>query len=113
MHNITRGLFRLRPTTHLTRATTRSRLRLFSNQKALWAQETKPESITVKKEPDPQQPNNANPSYPAFSFEALGIGKNMKIVLIIILSIFGTLETWFYCQAVWRWWKGTAEAKEV
>jgi len=22
-----------------------------------------------------------------------------------VLGIFGTIETWFWCKAVWVWWK--------
>ncbi|KAF4311830.1 hypothetical protein GTA08_BOTSDO12540 [Botryosphaeria dothidea] len=49
---------------------------------------------------------SSNPDYPPFSFEALGISKNMKMVIIGLLSVFGTIETWFWCKAIWRWWKG-------
>lgn len=112
MRIITNGLSRIRLATQLTRATTRSRLRLFCNQKALYVHNTKKiNSPSTKNDIKSQQPDNANPSYPAFSFEALGVSKNMKIVLIVILSIFGTMETWFYCQAIWRWWKGGSEAE--
>lgn len=62
---------------------------------------------------DPNQPKpkrNAipepNPSYPAFNLNSLGLGKRMKIAVIIIVSIFGTIETWFWCTAIWRWWQG-------
>lgn len=47
-----------------------------------------------------------NPEYPKFSFEALGVSRNMKIALIVVLTIFGSIETWFWCRAIWQWWKG-------
>ncbi|EJP65336.1 uncharacterized protein BBA_05667 [Beauveria bassiana ARSEF 2860] len=49
---------------------------------------------------------SGNPELPKFSLDGLGVSKNMKIFLIVVLSIFGTMETWFYCKAIWRWWYG-------
>lgn len=49
---------------------------------------------------------------PSVSLESLGIGKNMKIFLLVVLSIFGTIETWFWCKAIWIWWKG-GESEET
>ncbi|PGG98820.1 hypothetical protein AJ80_09457 [Polytolypa hystricis UAMH7299] len=46
------------------------------------------------------------PEYPTFSLDSLGLSRNMKIFLIGILCVFGTMETWFWCKAIWRWWKG-------
>lgn len=56
---------------------------------------------------------NSEPEMPAFSLSGLGLSKNMRIGLLVIISIFGTIETWFYCQAIWRWWKGKQAAKEI
>ncbi|KAJ2968214.1 hypothetical protein NQ176_g9288 [Zarea fungicola] len=53
-----------------------------------------------------QESQNGNPELPKFSLDGLGVSKNMKIFLVVVLSIFGTMETWFYCKAIWRWWKG-------
>ena len=53
-----------------------------------------------------QHSNPGNPELPKFSLEGLGLSKNMRIVVLVLISIFGTLETWVYCKAVWRWWKG-------
>lgn len=50
--------------------------------------------------------SNGNPDLGKFSFEGLGLSKNMRIFLIVVLSIFGTMETWFYCKAIYRWWYG-------
>jgi hypothetical protein len=55
--------------------------------------------------------HNSNPEYPAFSLSALGLSRNMRMGLLVILSIFGTIETWFYGQAIWRWWKAKQEEK--
>ncbi len=49
---------------------------------------------------------NGNPELPKFSLDGLGVGRNMKAFLIVVLCIFGTMETWFYCKAIWRWWYG-------
>lgn len=68
-------------------------------------------SKTNKSAPEPKQNGSANPEIPAFSFEALGVGRNMKIFLIICLSIFGTMETWFYCKWIYRWWYGDQAQK--
>ncbi|KAH7254590.1 hypothetical protein B0J15DRAFT_494673 [Fusarium solani] len=68
----------------------------------------------ASKQPQPHQPQDSgNPSYPAFSLDALGLSKNMKVVVLVLISIFGTIETWFYCQAIWRWWKGRQESQQT
>ncbi|KAB8070567.1 hypothetical protein BDV29DRAFT_180712 [Aspergillus leporis] len=56
-------------------------------------------------------PNDSNepPQLPTLSFEGLGISKGTKAFLIVILCCFGTMETWFWCKTIWRWWKGDAE----
>lgn len=43
------------------------------------------------------------------SFEGLGISRNMKVVLLVILGVFGSIETYFWCRAVWTWWRGGEE----
>ena len=51
---------------------------------------------------------------PSFSLKDLGLSKNMRLVVIGIISVFGTMETWLYCKAIWRWWKsGEEEAKQT
>ncbi|KAI5459343.1 hypothetical protein BGZ63DRAFT_390744 [Mariannaea sp. PMI_226] len=112
MRTVTGTLLRARLTSHINRAATRTQTRRFSNPRALLLQN---KLNTEKKgnESQPDQLNIENPSYPAFSFEALGLSRNMKVFLIIILSIFGTLETWFYCKAIWQWWKGGSNREEA
>ncbi|RSL50318.1 hypothetical protein CEP54_011995 [Fusarium duplospermum] len=67
-----------------------------------------------RKQSQAHQPQNpGNPEYPAFSLESLGLSKNMRIVILVLVSIFGTIETWFYCQAIWRWWKGRQESQDA
>jgi hypothetical protein len=53
-----------------------------------------------------------NPSYPAFSFNSLGLGKRTRIVLMVVLSIFGTIETLFWCKAIWQWRNGRRETEQ-
>ncbi|KAL7941459.1 hypothetical protein V8C42DRAFT_334629 [Trichoderma barbatum] len=43
---------------------------------------------------------------PSFSFEGLGMSRNVKIFVIAVLSIFGTIETWVWCKGIYRWWNG-------
>ena len=62
--------------------------------------------------PRQSNPSNQNPSYPALNLDSLGLGKHMKLALIIILSIFGTIETWFWCKAIWEWRKGSKESQQ-
>lgn len=50
---------------------------------------------------------NENPfNTPSVSLESLGIGKKMKMFLLAVLTVFGTIETWFWCKALIIWWKG-------
>jgi hypothetical protein len=67
----------------------------------------KPKSKSEKSAQDPLQT-------PSVSLESLGIGKNMKLFLLAILCVFGTVETWFWCKAIWIWWNGRqADTEEV
>ncbi|KAL7918063.1 hypothetical protein ACQKWADRAFT_305168 [Trichoderma austrokoningii] len=49
---------------------------------------------------------------PKFSFEGLGMSKNIRIFVIVVLSIFGTIETWVWCKGIYRWWNGPSEEKK-
>ncbi|EWG52076.1 hypothetical protein FVEG_16916 [Fusarium verticillioides 7600] len=53
-----------------------------------------------------------NPSYPAFSLNYLGLSKRTRILLMVVLNIFGTIETWVWCKAIWQWRKSRQEAKQ-
>jgi hypothetical protein len=59
-----------------------------------------------------QHGDNANPQLPGFSLAGLGISKNMRLLLIAILSVFGTIETWMYCKWIWSWWKGELKSEQ-
>ncbi|KAL7929323.1 hypothetical protein V8C35DRAFT_315721 [Trichoderma chlorosporum] len=50
-----------------------------------------------------------NEELPSFSFEGLGMSKNAKIFVIVVLSIFGTIETWVWCKGIYRWWNSSSE----
>ncbi|KAB8237084.1 uncharacterized protein BDW43DRAFT_199965 [Aspergillus alliaceus] len=49
---------------------------------------------------------------PALNFEAMGLSKRSRAAVIVILCCLGTMETWFWCKAIWRWWKGKTEDVE-
>ncbi|UKZ72311.1 uncharacterized protein TrAtP1_013254 [Trichoderma atroviride] len=49
---------------------------------------------------------------PKFSFEGLGMSKNSRIFVIVVLSIFGTIETWVWCKGIYRWWYGPSEEEK-
>ena len=51
-------------------------------------------------------PAPGEPEIPSFSLDSLGLSKNMKMLVVGLVCVFGTIETWFWCQAIWRWWKG-------
>ncbi|EER41975.1 conserved hypothetical protein [Histoplasma capsulatum H143] len=55
---------------------------------------------------------NNNPEIPTFSFEGLGLSRNMKMVVLGLVGVFGTVETWFWCKAIWRWWTGPEDARD-
>ncbi|KAL7910577.1 hypothetical protein GGI35DRAFT_449119 [Trichoderma velutinum] len=57
-----------------------------------------------------KQPNNEE--LPSFSFEGLGMSRNVKIFVIVFLSIFGTIETWVWCKGIYRWWNGPSEKEK-
>lgn len=53
-----------------------------------------------------------NDELPSFSFEGLGMSRNAKIFVIVVLSIFGTIETWVWCKGIYRWWNGSPEKEK-
>ncbi|KAE8361734.1 hypothetical protein BDV27DRAFT_160425 [Aspergillus caelatus] len=71
--------------------------------------------LLANKQASPSNPDSNEPTkYPAFSFEALGMSKGTKAFVIAILCCFGTMETWFWCKTIWRWWKGkTGEVEPI
>ncbi|OJD16805.1 hypothetical protein AJ78_03048 [Emergomyces pasteurianus Ep9510] len=55
---------------------------------------------------------NGNPEFPTLSFAGLGLSRNMKILVLGLVGVLGTIETWFWCKAIWRWWKGAPEDED-
>ncbi|EHK20769.1 uncharacterized protein TRIVIDRAFT_213331 [Trichoderma virens Gv29-8] len=53
-----------------------------------------------------------NEDLPSFSFEGLGMTRNVKLFVIAVLSIFGTIETWVWCKGIYRWWNGPSEKEK-
>ncbi|KAI1377418.1 hypothetical protein F4677DRAFT_57021 [Hypoxylon crocopeplum] len=83
-----------KPSTHMTTSkfsTSRSRLAT--------KQPNKDDSSKQSESPPPMQ----------FSLDGLGMSRNTKIAVIIILSIFGTMESIFYIRWIWRWLAGTKD----
>ncbi|OJJ32666.1 hypothetical protein ASPWEDRAFT_589041 [Aspergillus wentii DTO 134E9] len=76
-------------------------------------------NTTTHKQSDqpPSRPTTSSPDNEVFaslSFEALGINKNTKIFIFIVFGILGTIETVFWCQTIWRWWKrNSTEGEEL
>ncbi|GIK06334.1 hypothetical protein Aspvir_001981 [Aspergillus viridinutans] len=56
-----------------------------------------------------QDPHPQDPEIPSFSFDSLGLSRTTKTVVLVILGIFGTIESWFWVETIWRWWKSDAE----
>ncbi|CAJ2508009.1 Uu.00g091950.m01.CDS01 [Anthostomella pinea] len=61
---------------------------------------------------DPSKPQSPDDPLPSFSFDGLGMSRNVKIVVIVVLSIFGTMETVFWAKAIWRWWNKEEEEED-
>ncbi|KAI0898001.1 hypothetical protein F4806DRAFT_386448 [Annulohypoxylon nitens] len=64
-------------------------------------------SRLAEKKPTKESPKSPEEPPPMnFSFEGLGLTKNTKIAVIVIISIFGTIETIFWIKTIWRWFSG-------
>lgn len=94
--------------------------RFFSHRSALLRNEPRrsqpgqPQQTTqtqqgVEKETSGNANENSNPQLPSFSLSSLGLSKNMRILVITLFLIFGSVETWVWCQAIWHWWKGSSD----
>jgi hypothetical protein len=64
--------------------------------------------IHIPPPPDPNisantspKSDSTNPTYPAFSLQGLGMSKPIKIVVIAILTVFGTMESVFWAKLLW------------
>ncbi|KAI0852211.1 hypothetical protein F5Y00DRAFT_227580 [Daldinia vernicosa] len=71
---------------------------------------TSSSGLSAKKpanEPSKQQSDETPPM--GFSFEGLGMTRRTKIAVVIIISIFATMETIFYIRWFWGWYSGTED----
>lgn len=50
-----------------------------------------------------------NPEMPKISFKDLGMTSTVKIVVYGAVGILGTMESIFYGQMIWRWYKGEGD----
>ena len=52
-----------------------------------------------------------NPSMPQVSFKDLGMSRNVKVFVYLVIGVLGTMESIFWVKAIWRWYKGGEEEK--
>ncbi|KAF3920048.1 hypothetical protein ABW21_db0207655 [Orbilia brochopaga] len=69
-------------------------------------------SFSSQKGPQKQNPQEVSHEMPKISWKELGASKPIKIVLIIALSIVGTMETIFYVKLFMRRFFPSKEAEE-
>ncbi|KAI8630155.1 hypothetical protein F5Y19DRAFT_429082 [Xylariaceae sp. FL1651] len=57
--------------------------------------------------------NNQSPSPDDFkiSFQDIGMNRTTRFVVYAVVGVLGTMETIFWCKALWRWWSGGEEGK--
>ncbi|KAI1452931.1 hypothetical protein F4805DRAFT_445510 [Annulohypoxylon moriforme] len=82
---------------HISQSSTSTSISNISTSSAKFA--------TKKSTRDPQKSPEEPPPM-QFGFEGLGLSRNTKIAVIVIISIFGTIETIFWVQWIWRWFSG-------
>ncbi|KAI6090899.1 hypothetical protein F4821DRAFT_228148 [Hypoxylon rubiginosum] len=81
------------PNSHATRLSTLKLTSAFS---------TSCYKLTAKSSPK-NPPKSADEIPPMeFSFKGLGMSRNTKIAVLVILSIFGTIETVFWVRWIWE-----------
>ncbi|KAJ7038040.1 hypothetical protein C8F04DRAFT_1091154 [Mycena alexandri] len=70
--------------------------------------------LLLEKQPGPSQdgPGELAPPKKPDRWEELGISKNMKILLLVIFSILGTIETWVWTKGILRWYYGAPKEEE-
>ena len=49
---------------------------------------------------------------PQISFKDLGMSRNVKIFVYLVIGVLGTMETVFWTKAIWRWFKGGQEEEK-
>jgi len=70
-------------------------------------------SVSAPQASAPEKPtkkptSSQNPSFES-KFKDLGATRTVKIVVIGAISVLATIESIFWAQAGWRWWKGNAK----
>ncbi|TLS26626.1 hypothetical protein PpBr36_05282 [Pyricularia pennisetigena] len=70
--------------------------------RAFWAQTARRNGDDKSRSGD-----SINPQFPKVTLESLGVSGPLKWVLVGLLTVFGTIETWVWCKAIWRWCKGS------
>lgn len=58
------------------------------------------------------KPQSSKIEPPVFDFKSLGLKGPVKIVVIAVISVLGTIETVFWVKVGWRWWKGESQGGE-
>jgi hypothetical protein len=74
----------------------------FSSQKA--SLNIAKEDASSKVAPPKQSsaaPAPQNPSYPTFSFKDLGANRGVKVVVVVCLTVLGTMESIFWGKVLW------------
>lgn len=60
--------------------------------------------------PQPSDTEQAE-DMPAFSLGGLGLGRNMRLLVLGLIGVLATVETWFWCVWAWRRWTGKGKDK--
>lgn len=64
------------------------------------SRENRSQNLLLQK-PGSNGPTPPNPSYPTFSFQDLGANRTVKVIVIVCLTVFGTLESIFWAKFLW------------
>ncbi|KAJ7717012.1 hypothetical protein B0H16DRAFT_1898129 [Mycena metata] len=88
-----------------------SRLRATLPAPSLRARQLFSASRPLLLEKQPGAPTPDAPKKPD-RWEELGISKNMKILLLVIFTILGTIETWVWTKGILRWYYGAPKEEE-
>ncbi|KAI1098527.1 hypothetical protein F4804DRAFT_324572 [Jackrogersella minutella] len=62
--------------------------------------------LSTKKSTQGSSKSPEEPPPMEFSFKGLDMSRNTRIVVLVILSIFGTIESIFWVKTIWRWFSG-------
>lgn len=96
----------------LARPTSPSRFTNNSLARPRSAFSTHPQSFQDRKTSNHERKPHENPSMPQISFKDLGMSRNVKIFVYLVIGVLGTMETVFWTKAIWRWFKGGQEEEK-